>query len=418
MPHAARDRALGYLTRIRQLTTEHHFRSSEPIWPILSTCLNSRKPLLPNLQCLEIEYFSDDRNEYLIPLLSPSLKTLLIQNDHPLKVRTILNLAKVSNCDLEHFAYDGYTSQRLFEAIMLFENLQSVKLSLYDKPSKKVSVTIIKFLTSLPSLRSLTCVLGVFSPFMDGDQLRHISLQKIEIEAQVNELHELFHRCVFPSVTNVKILMRDEISSFEGLKMSCPNTRKLDLDIFSLGRDYPMRFKWLAALRSLPIQTFKLNVFYHDLTPSDLRTFAESWPDLHSFQIRSITKFDPLLSFPIFSNLPYLDYFKVHMPLCHLLSNISKVPDLVATYVTTQGRRSGLRTLHFEDDDNCPRPYPVILAAEKQMLVKYMLLLFPSLEGFKFSGSTHSHDALFQKDQLELGEILSKLREESEKTVT
>jgi len=118
-----------------------------------------------------------------------------------------------------------------------------------------------------------------------------------------------------------------------------------------------------------------------------------------------------LPSLAVSSNLPCLDHFEVHLPLCRLLSDISKVPNLIRTYVAAQGRRSRLRTLHFRDD-GCPSQYPVVMVAEKQALVEYMLLLFPSLERFKFSGSKHSRDPLFEKDHVELEAILLKLREE------
>lgn len=163
------------------------------MWPILA-CLCPHRPILPNLQRLEVSFFIYDRNEYLIPLLSPSLKTLVIDCVCPPKhnaIPTFLNLAKVRGCHLEDFTYLEHPTYKVFEAIALFKTLQHVRLPVGDTPELKVSITIAQFLASIPSLRSLKCHVEAFAPSASHeDQLCHTSLQKIKIKSNQKTLRE------------------------------------------------------------------------------------------------------------------------------------------------------------------------------------------------------------------------------------
>lgn len=103
-------RALGYLARIKDLAVCQSGSPEELLWPILSASLNFHRPLLPNLRVLHIHFYVYGRNEYFIPLLSPSIKTLAIDCERRPRldaILTFLNLAKARGCDLEDFTLIG-----------------------------------------------------------------------------------------------------------------------------------------------------------------------------------------------------------------------------------------------------------------------------------------------------------------------
>lgn len=423
LTHAAQKRTLEYLAWISELTVVHNEPPgvAEPIWLILSICLGTREPLLPNLRRLNIEYLAFDRTEleYLIPLLSPSLKVLSIRCTHPPKVRaisTILNFAKASGCSLKNFVYDGCISRQLPEATALFKDLQIVHFPIDGNPldQQEASITIVKFLTLLPSLRSLTCNLAVFPNSMDDEhQLCHTSLEEITVISPANALCRLFRRCtVFPSVTDVTFLRDGEIPSFEALASSCPNIRRFDL-CCTTGRDdgEDLAFKHLVTLLPLPIQIFNLEVEDHKLTQSDIHTLAQSWLDLRSFRFWSLDKLDPLPTLAAFSKSPRLCYLNVDVSFGYLLDNIPKMRELIGTYVATQGHKSPLRSLPFVIQR--PTRTLEVTAAEKRLFVECILLLFPNLERFEFLGG-YTHPFLSEYELAEFQEILLTMRKERE----
>lgn len=149
IPPVACRRALQYLARIRKLVVcqDRSLSGYEAIWLILLTCLGAHGPILPNLQHLEIDFHTLDRNEYLIPLLSPPLKNLLINSMGSPKhnmVSTMINLANAHGCDLEDFVYFGRPTHKVFVPIMSFTTLKNVTLPHYRLPQLKASVTIIQ----------------------------------------------------------------------------------------------------------------------------------------------------------------------------------------------------------------------------------------------------------------------------------
>lgn len=412
---------LGYLARIRELTVCHDEPPSvdeEPIWPVLYACLSPHGPFLQHLQCLNIKYLINNHSEYLIPFLSPSLKDLEISSYLPLKARsiaTILNLAKAHGCDLESFTYSGYPIHHIPEAIMLFKNLQVVQFPPHKLPSPRTPITIVQFLASLPSLRWFACHLGAFSPAItDEYRFRHTNLQMIETKSEPNALRELFRTCVFPSVTDVKILY-NEVPSMEGIESSCPNIRRFNLRFDShilQGLDEPVEFKHLSPLLSLPIQVFTLSGgFNSNLTSSDLRTFAESWPGLRSFRVYSRTKLDPLPSLAAFSNHPSLGELDLHLSFHHFLHDFPKVPIMMQTGAANHNKKSCLRVLQFDYRTGRDRDQALVSTSEKHALVEYMLHLFPRLEKFDLGFL----DNLLHEEELEeLQGILLELRKERE----
>lgn len=357
------------------------------IWPILCACLDSNGPLLPNLKELRVSFQTYDRNEYIIPLLSPSIKVLMISGECPLKgdaILTILNVIKVRGCDLEDFTYSGPPIRYVPEAIISFKNLRRVSLPLDCIPQPEASITIVQFLASLPSLRSFTCNIGIFLPSTGEVRLSHANLQKIKIISKPEMLHELFCVCVFPSVANVKILF-NEILSMDGIESSFPNTHTLELILTGLLFTMsPLDFRHLTSLRYLPIQSFKLHVNYHTLTPSDLRSLAESWPDIRFLEIVSHTLFDPLPSLAVFADHQRLDCLRLQLPLHRLLNHIFKVQNLIEADVATQSRnRPPLCTLSWDCYalDLVETP---VSATDKHVLVEYLLRLFPGLQELQF----------------------------------
>ncbi len=422
LPHAAQDRVLNYLARIRELTVDHGRPpgARQITWPILSACLNPGKPLLPNLRRLKIDYFNYSCNEHLVPLLSPSLKKIAIEFRDPQKppntVLMILSLAELNGCDLEIFKYTGPLLHRLPESVTQFQNLQHVQLSRpLGAPSEKSPITVVKFLTLLPSLRSFVCDLAAFSPLTDdGDQICYLNLQKIDIKARPQALRELFHRCSFPSVNEVKFQRDTEIPSFEGLASSCPNTRKLSLhfpfDFYGINND-ALELKHIASLLSLPIQIFELDTDSHKFTPSDLHTLVESWPNLRSFQIKSDTQLATLPSLAAFSKLPLLSHLDVGLPLSRLLEDFSSVKNPIETHAATQQNKSSLRSLSLTNGYNPTQSSHRATFAEKRLLMGYILLLFPDLERVQIS-EEYGLSPLSEEELGEFQEILLDLRKE------
>lgn len=354
------------------------------MWSILASICPHR-PILPNLQRLEVLFFLYSRKEYLLPLLSPSLKTLLFSCAHPPKpkvISTLLNIAKTRGCTLEDFTYLGPLILEVLEAIMSFKTLQNVTLSPDEMHQPTVPVTIAQFLASLPSLRSLTCYVGVFAPSTaDEDQLCHTSLQKIKIRSDQKALSDLFRVCRFPSVTDVEIMF-DKVLSMGGIESSCPNARKLHLS-FTSTTDLPLGFMHLASLRSLPIQSFAALVRKHTLTPSDLSIFVESWPNLRILKIISKTGFDPLQSLPVFVKHQRLECLDLRLPLQRLFDLIPTMRNLMETDAVAKGtRRSVLRSLTLHRDVHWIKEPPAS-EEDKRTLVEYLLRLFPSLHHLK-----------------------------------
>lgn len=397
MPYAARRRALEYLTRIRNLKVFQCGQATKAIslWLVLSACLDCQGPLLPNLQYLEVTLSDEDNPiqdpiNHLIPLITPSLEILHINTECLQKHQaalTVLNLAYTRGCDLKVFTYDGDPIQRLLDTIALFRNLQKVQIPLYPISRHKAPITISKFLALLPSLRSLSCNLAAFSRSTDECRVCHTSLQRIEIKSPAIALREMFRELVFPSVAEVRILKDGKVPGFEGLESSFPNARKLDLCINILADrdgDQPLEFKHLASLLSLPIEIFGLQAHEHNLTPSDLRAFAKSWPQLRSFWIVSPTQFDPLSSLAAFSCHPTLSYLNLCISLCSLLNDIPKIPHLLRSHTAIQDNRSPLRSLFITRQTGGIGQCSSTTTIEKRALLEYLLLLFPRLEEFRF----------------------------------
>lgn len=382
------------------------------LWPILSASFDSHGPLLPNLERLDIEFYIYDRNEYLIPLLSTSLKTLVISCERPPKLNaifTFLNLAKVQGCDLKHFTYYGDPIHHIPEAITLFGNLQSVCFPLNRAPQTKAPITIIQFLRSLPFLRSLTCPIGTFSSSTDEDRFCHNNIKELAIAvSEPAALRDLFRMCTFPSVTTVRI-RSGELLSMEGIESSCPNTRKINLTVNAVNP--PLNFNHLSSLLSLPIQSFILRVQEHTLTASDLRSFAEAWPNICYLRITSDTPFDPLPSLAAFSDHSCLTHLNMPLPFFHLLNDILKEQDSRATDVSPQGSdMSPLRTLFLRYGGAGPCP-PRLSTKKKRAVVGHLLRLFPNLEELVFSVDPAEVSSI-EDNLAKFQDVLVKLKEE------
>lgn len=213
----------------------------------------------------------------------------------------ILELAKERGCHLEVFTYDRSPVQRVPEVLALFKTLQNVQITLNYPLQHESSITVVEFLTSLPHLRSLTCNPMVFLRCTTEEVIRHTSIQKMDITSPPTPLWELFQRCIFPSVTDLRIASSNDTRGFEnpglsrpafdGLHTSCPNVQKLKLQASHISDhddDPTFEFKHFAPLLSLPVHIFHLQVGKLYLTPSDLRTISESWRNLRSFKIPAI----------------------------------------------------------------------------------------------------------------------------------
>ncbi len=356
----------------------------------LAANLNSDEPLLPNLRYLKIEWnrknnFNDD---YIALFLVPTLRVLKIAHrafPHPWRLEFI-DIMKARGCDLETFIYCGSLCQYLPEAITSFKNLRNVRMPLdYRSPRQKTSITIVEFLTSLPSLCPLTCNLTAFSRRPPGESLlRHSALQMIDIGSPWTELNELFYHCVFSSVTKVKIALHCRVPDLEGLNSCCPHTRYLDLHITHdrLPDPQPFDLKHLTPLLSLPMEDFTLQTLRHNLTSSDFYTIAESWPNLHSLEFDSFTRTRPLLFLPAFSNHTRLEYLNLSLHLCCLYDDIPNVPDLMRVYASSQSNRSCLRTVYFFSSlyHGGHTHSENVTPAKKRILLEYLLLLFPMME--------------------------------------
>lgn len=418
IPPAACERALGYLARVRSLGVDLDEKIPEGLlWPILSASFESHGlPLLPNLERLDIDFYTYDRNEYLIPLLSPSLKTLIIRCKRPPKLNAIfslLNIARVQGCDLEHFAYYGDDlAPHIPKVLTSFNNLRSVSFPLNHPSKVKAPITIIEFLRSLPCLRSLVCHIGTFSHPTDEDVFCHNSLKEIIITvSEPVSLHDLFRTCTFPSVTTVRI-RSIRLVTMEGIGSSCPNTRNLSFTINAIKP--PLSFNHLVSLLSLPIQSFTLRVSKHTLTASDLRSFAESWPEIRYLRISSDTLFvDPLSSLAAFSNHPHLNHLNIPLPLFQLVNDISKGRDAEVMDISPQSSSiSPLRTLFLKYTGAGPRP-PRLSTKKKRVVVEHLLKLFPNLEEFMFL-TDPGEDSSIGDNLAKFQEILVELREEGE----
>ncbi len=250
---------------------------------------------MPYLHHLEIRHAIHDtrgvRIDCLIPTLSPALKILKIIVVHlpeDALVLPILDLAKARGCDLEVFAYEFSAIHHTPEVLASFRTLGEVKLNMSWTSQQESSITIVTFLTSLPSLRSLACNLTVFMrmSYTSDDTLHHTSLQKMNILSPPVLFWDLFRSCVFPSVTEAKIHyesgpagifrhLESDLTrrlTFEGLDTSCPNILKLDLKIFS-GYVYDtFDFKHITPLLRLPVHVFHLQAAKLQFTPSDYQT--------------------------------------------------------------------------------------------------------------------------------------------------
>lgn len=425
LPEAARRRVRKYLERIRELAVRkiqsRNAPAEEPLWSILSTCLNSRGPLLPKIQSLEISSIFCADNQYLQLFLSPSIKVLELVNCDASSpklngVTTTLKCVKASGCDLHAFKCGGDPIPDAPEALMIFKNLQSVEFPLIPIPKQKSSVTITQFLASLPYLRSLTCRTAAFLRSKDEDRVCHTSLQKIRIRSKPTAFRELFRRCTFPSVTNVDIQFdKFKNPSMDSIVSSCPEI--CQLEIFVNRNDVGcqiLEFKHVAALLSLPIQSFTLHVQKCTLTPSDLCKFAKSWPDLRSFRLCSVlTMLNTVPPLAAFLGHPRLNTLHLILPCCHLLDDIPKMQNLIKTARDVPARGGNpppLHTLNFINYNRLRPPQTPRTTAEKHVIVEYLLQEFPSLQKLRLwtYGRSSTDDAA------EYEKILKELRKERE----
>lgn len=336
---------------------------------------------------------------------------------------TVLNLVRTKGFDLKVLIYEGGLIQGLPGIVASFKNLQDIKLGLYRLPKRNSSLTFIEFLASLPSLRSLACDLDSFATCKDKNaSIRHTTLKRIDLHSTTKALGCFFRSCVFPSVTDARIVNGNKVPTFVGLELSFPKLQELKLSIGLLvGHEGspPIKLPHLASLLSLPIRAFTLEVVgrQHNLAFCDLHTIVDSWPDLRSFKLCSDTDFQDLPSLAPFSCHPSLESLDLHLPVHGFLDSVSKVSDLTGAHSITQGHRaSPLHTLFF----TIPGLYAhgkqdatISSTAGKQIFVEYLLLLFPSLREL---GRVHCPHHPLPKDNIlpELQGILQELRNKRE----
>ncbi len=427
-----RKRALEYLARIRHLGLSQTRLPNEEelLCPILSDCLDCFGPLMPSLQRLDLtcdfKVTRGFRIDCLTPTLSSVLKVLKIdgyglEEDKP--TLPMLDLARARGCDLEVFICNITTINHAVEALASFRTLREVELSPFlQDDSHQGSITIVEFLASLPSLRSLTCDLSVFLRCTSKDILHHTSLQKINIDSRPMLFWHLFHTCTFPSVTEARFHYCYSTSrwnqlldsnpthhlAFQGLDTSCPNIRKLKVEISDQTFDV-LDFKHIGPLLALPMQAFYLNAPNVILTPSDFQLISQSWPGLHSFKIctRKNTN-GALLSLLAFSNQPYLEHLLLDIEPHSLLNDITEVPDLIATYALSPTRVTQRNpcTLYISERSILDEIL-IVARADERLLVELLLLVFPGLE-FAPKYSHNSDD----ETVAEFREILLELRKE------
>ncbi len=303
----------------------------------------------------------------------------------------MLSHAKAHDCDLEDFSCNFGTIRHTPDVLASFGTLQKVDLDLFCGCRQEPSITIVGFLASLPSLRSLSCYLTIFLRCAPEDTLLHTSLQAIDIAAPATLIWDLFRSCAFPSVIEAAIgydtgsdrtfqsLDLTRHLAFEGLDTNCPNLQKLYLFdwTFQAGiRD----FKHIGLLLNLPVQEFRFSGETHSFTPSDFQTMWRFWTDRQSFRIDAAgNQTSALSSLLAFSNQPHLNQLGLDIRPHFLLNEITKVPELIAARKSTQVAQCNPCTLYFAVSDD-PEEIPVVTRADKNLLVELLLLAFPGLE--------------------------------------
>lgn len=385
IPLAICERVLTYLARVKQLRVYHGGYVGEP-WPILAASLSVRGPLLPNLNTLCVTFYAWDHIESQITLLSPSLKTLVIECKRSPKlgaIVTFMNLAKARGCDLRSFTFIGATGCGIPGGITLFNNLEEVRLPIEEPFESSLLTTIVQFLRSLPSLRLLSCHIGSFLSPSKEELFCHTNLKKITFrsDCRSHQLAEVFHKCTFPSVTNATLQSYEPLSlDIIRFKSSCPDTQELNLRFKAPYAS--LNFNHLGPLLSLCIRSFTLSVLEHTLTQSNLRSFAEAWPNIHFLQITSETLFDPLPSLTTFSIYPCLKTLIVPLSLARLLEDISEEHQ---DTIESRGKSmSPLCMICLKRWGPVPLP-----TAGRRVIVEHLLRLFPSLVEVQLGAGYH-----------------------------
>lgn len=287
-------RVSGYLSLIQSLSVDEDSERESALWPILVTCSEKGKPLLPNLKDLMIVFKGEFQTSFnILPFILPPILETITTFQGEGHSTTMLSFYQLlsSHCSIQKVQHGGVTCPYLIPAFMLFKTIEN--LCIYEAEVAPFGghtspLSFPEFLHQLPSLKTLKASLTDFATMTTAaPPLNHPCLKTLTLSGTANAFQAFFtSNTICPLVDSCLLYFEDGDQPswkefFNGVVSVFPELSALCITEWGAHAHSPrVVLSDLQRLLQIPIREFQLLHVRAVLALEDLQIMAKAWPTL------------------------------------------------------------------------------------------------------------------------------------------